>query len=243
MNKRILLSVLWIICATIGGLAQDVIVKQDKSTILAKILKVTASEIEYKRFSNPNGPTYTIPVTDVVSINYENGEKDTFESSNSSVRNQVYEQSSTSTPSRVATPSYATYSKDNLITNQGLSLYQQKEDLLSKSRTYKTLGGVTMFLGFGAAVAGIVCAGCGVDEVISYSLCGGGGVIGCVGAITWAHGRNLKNKANTIRVTSIIEKDFQIGKGITFTPGINLMALHSESFYDYAVGVGASIKF
>ena len=58
--------------------AQDVIVKSDGSTILAKVLKVNPSDVEYKKFSNPNGPIYTINKSDLLSINYENGEKDVF---------------------------------------------------------------------------------------------------------------------------------------------------------------------
>ena len=58
--------------------AQDVIVKKDGSTILSKVLEVNTSDIKYKKFSNPNGPTYTISKADIMSINYENGEKDLF---------------------------------------------------------------------------------------------------------------------------------------------------------------------
>ena len=65
--------------------AQDVIVKKDGSTILSKVLEVNTADIKYKKFSNLNGPTYTIDKSDIIAINYENGEKDdfnTFQSSN-----------------------------------------------------------------------------------------------------------------------------------------------------------------
>ena len=58
--------------------AQDVIVKKDGSTILSKVMEVNTADIKYKKFSNQNGPTYTIGITDVMAINYENGEKDEF---------------------------------------------------------------------------------------------------------------------------------------------------------------------
>lgn len=58
--------------------AQDVIVKKDGSTIVSRVLKFSSTEIEYKKFSNLNGPTYTILKSEVRSINYENGEKETF---------------------------------------------------------------------------------------------------------------------------------------------------------------------
>lgn len=58
--------------------AQDVIVKKDGSTILSKVLEVSQNEIKYKRFSNIEGPTYTIDKSNLFSINYENGDMDSF---------------------------------------------------------------------------------------------------------------------------------------------------------------------
>ncbi len=59
--------------------AQDVIVKKDGSTILSKVYEVGEKEIKYKKFSNLNGPIYTLSVKEVMAINYENGEKDLFD--------------------------------------------------------------------------------------------------------------------------------------------------------------------
>ena len=42
----------------INASAQDVIVKKDGSTILSKVLEVSSTDIKYKKFSNPDGPTY-----------------------------------------------------------------------------------------------------------------------------------------------------------------------------------------
>ena len=36
--------------------AQDVIIKKDDSTILAKVLEVDGTNIKYKKFSNQSGP-------------------------------------------------------------------------------------------------------------------------------------------------------------------------------------------
>lgn len=65
--------------------AQDVIVKKDGSTILSKVLEVNTADIKYKKYSNQNGPIYTINKSDVMTINYENGEKDSFLSNSESV--------------------------------------------------------------------------------------------------------------------------------------------------------------
>ena len=43
--------------ATLNVAAQDVVVKRDGSTIIAKVLEVNQDNIKYKKFSNQNGPT------------------------------------------------------------------------------------------------------------------------------------------------------------------------------------------
>ncbi|MCI6725352.1 MAG: hypothetical protein MR446_02770 [Bacteroidales bacterium] len=59
--------------------AQDLIVKRDGTIIQAKVTKVSKDEIEFKKWSNQDGPQYTLPVSDIFAINYMNGEKDTFD--------------------------------------------------------------------------------------------------------------------------------------------------------------------
>ena len=64
--KKILLFLL-LLSAT-SAFAQDVIVKKDGSTILSKVLKITANEVEYKKYSNQNGPTYTIAKAEIMRV-------------------------------------------------------------------------------------------------------------------------------------------------------------------------------
>lgn len=63
---------------TICSYAQDVIVLKDGTTILSKVTEVSSSEIKYKKISNLDGPIFTIKSSDILSINYNNGEKDSF---------------------------------------------------------------------------------------------------------------------------------------------------------------------
>ena len=58
--------------------AQDVIVKKDASTILAKILSISETEIEYKKWDNQDGPTFKINLSSVMSVTYQNGTTDAF---------------------------------------------------------------------------------------------------------------------------------------------------------------------
>lgn len=58
--------------------AQDILSRRDGTTIEAKVLEVTSSEIKYKKHTNLDGPTYTVPVAEVASIVYSNGERESF---------------------------------------------------------------------------------------------------------------------------------------------------------------------
>lgn len=87
--KQYLLTVLCVGLCTCTVSAQDVIVMRDGNEIQAKILKVSNSEIEYKKWSNQDGPVYSLDKSDVFMIKYTNGEKDVFEATET--KNKVSE--------------------------------------------------------------------------------------------------------------------------------------------------------
>lgn len=58
--------------------AQDTIRKNDSTAIAARIYEITDAEIKYRKFSNPDGPIYSVKKSDVSYIVYQNGEKETF---------------------------------------------------------------------------------------------------------------------------------------------------------------------
>lgn len=64
---------------SLGCYAQDMIVKKDGSVIQAKVMKVGTTEVDYKKWSNQDGPSYAIAKSDILAITYQNGEKETFE--------------------------------------------------------------------------------------------------------------------------------------------------------------------
>ena len=88
--KAIKLIVLAAICmASSYASAQDLIVKKDGSVIQAKVTKIGTMEVEYKKWSNQDGPQYSIAVADILAINYQNGEKETFENVGASGKSQT----------------------------------------------------------------------------------------------------------------------------------------------------------
>lgn len=76
MKKCILIITMVLITAM--TYAQDVIVKKDGSTIISKVEEIGSTEIKYKKWSNQDGPMYTISVSDVARINFENGTVESF---------------------------------------------------------------------------------------------------------------------------------------------------------------------
>ena len=75
VSKRLWLLSLFLLCGSFAS-AQDVIVKKDGTTIESRVIEVGETSVKYKKYSKPNGPTYTIPVTDLRTIYYEDGGKD-----------------------------------------------------------------------------------------------------------------------------------------------------------------------
>ena len=75
--KKLLLLVVCVL--TISSIkAQDLIVLQTAEEIQAKVTAITEDTVTYKRWSNLEGPTYTIAKSKIFYIKYQNGEKDIF---------------------------------------------------------------------------------------------------------------------------------------------------------------------
>lgn len=87
MNKRIFLLAL-LLSFVAAAVAQDVITLKNGDEINGKVTKVTSTEIEYKLASNPDGPTYTKPVAEIFMVKYENGQKDVFNNTPETAKQQ-----------------------------------------------------------------------------------------------------------------------------------------------------------
>lgn len=67
-----------LILIAISAYAQDVITLNTGTQIEARVESVSNTSITYIRQDSPSGPVYTIPVSDVFMIQYQNGTKDMF---------------------------------------------------------------------------------------------------------------------------------------------------------------------
>jgi hypothetical protein len=77
MNKKSVLFLIFM-CVSFVTMAQDVIVKKDKSEIQALILRVDEQNIEYKKWNNQSGPTFVISLGSVAFVKFANGEMERF---------------------------------------------------------------------------------------------------------------------------------------------------------------------
>ncbi|WP_347281905.1 hypothetical protein [uncultured Alistipes sp.] len=76
--KKTLLFVWAALGVLASASAQDLIVRRDSARIEARVTEISPTEIRYKRASNPDGPTYVLPLGDVRSIRFANGEEEVF---------------------------------------------------------------------------------------------------------------------------------------------------------------------
>lgn len=72
--KKLLFVLFAVWCGAMTAAAQDLIVRTDASQVEARVLEISPDAVRYKRFSNPDGPTYVLPVAEIRYIRYANGE-------------------------------------------------------------------------------------------------------------------------------------------------------------------------
>jgi len=83
MNKLATVFTL-LICGATFLFAQDIIVLKNGLEIKGKVLEITPTTIEYKKFDDPDGPTMLVPKSDVSMVKYHDGTRDLLEGKSSS---------------------------------------------------------------------------------------------------------------------------------------------------------------
>ena len=76
MKKISLITLLIILSGKL--FSQDIITTGEDKEVKAKVIEVTSENIKYKKYDNPQGPTYTINLTDIKKVKYANGEEEVF---------------------------------------------------------------------------------------------------------------------------------------------------------------------
>lgn len=63
---------------SVTAMAQDIITYKNGTEAKVKVAEVTGSEVKFKNYDNPSGPTYTMAKSDIFMIKYENGTKEVY---------------------------------------------------------------------------------------------------------------------------------------------------------------------
>ena len=85
--KKILLVFIFLLIGVFYVTAQDILVLINGNILEAKIIEISTFEIRYKHFDNLEGPIYIIPISNVLSIRFENGTQQIFNKNNSNNEN------------------------------------------------------------------------------------------------------------------------------------------------------------
>ncbi len=167
------------LCVTVvNGLAQDIIVKKDGTSIHAKVLDITPNDIKYKKWSNLEGPTYTVLASEIQKIIYKNGDVDNF-----NAKEEVNIKTLSNTVSSNNNP------KANTID------FLKRDDLMKRGRV-TSIWGTTLFV---TGIIGVVTGGILIGSEVT-----GAGVgimvpslaVGVIGCVMMSKGNALKREAH-----------------------------------------------
>lgn len=124
--KRLFLYIMLIICEL--SFAQDIIVTKDNQRIDAKIIEVSETTIKYKKTTNLDGPTFSIQTDKISSVVYQNGNVQTFLTSNQnnstpSLRDIAYIQQLEEKKKETHTPVEGPWLVYGVNVKEGINLY------------------------------------------------------------------------------------------------------------------------
>ncbi len=201
--------------------AQDVIVLNDGSSIISKVVEVGSTDVKYKRWSNLEGPTYTLKITEILSVNYQNGEKESF-----SERSQQIQEEELS----------SLMSSNQIKTEINSANRLEKEKLLASARNLNIIANVVTWGGLISSIVGGIL----VEEGSTWIIVGG--ILGTIAtsAIIETFASNYESAANAINTTSIYQYDIELGNSV-LSPSINLMS--DNNAHQKVFGIGVKYSF
>lgn len=132
------LLLFFVLFFTSSVFSQDLIVKNDKTEIKAKIEEITETHIKYKKFEMLDGPTFNINLNDVFMILYKNGTKEYVKSQVpiktetvvSETKPKLFKESD---ESKTKTDKKAIENKDDFVENKLVSTGTHPEIVVKKS--------------------------------------------------------------------------------------------------------------
>ena len=215
--------------ASIAASAQDVIVKNDNSTILCRIVEVNNNEIVYLKWSDLNGPRYVMDRSLIANINYQDGRQDKFNQQASNAYAPGNQQTGSSE-----------YNDNMLLTmDKNRSIYEQKAKKLRIIGCVVgaafVAGGLALYLsndpyfenGDGSALSavGVAITGVGIGTTI--------------GSLIVAN--KIQKKAQSLSFAPVFQKEFNLGNGKSLCAGVD--AIRDRQYKQTTLGLGLQYNF
>ena len=229
--------------------SQDYVYLIDSDTIKSKVLEVNEDNVKYKDFENLDGPIYTINITRVDKIVYQNGKVDTFVFTNTDhYSNENYNQNSNNGIVNPDLPKVISYDELMIMNDNEKEVYLST---LGVSSIYERfLSGNMMankgrnlrFTGIGLSIGGLVLYTSGA--VISGDMEEEGILLAVLGSTVLTVGQVITIVSIPISIVGGVKKasaenmyrEFYLGKPFSYIqPKLNFGLTQN--------GVGLTLKF
>lgn len=225
---RVKFLILFLLCS-VTLFAQDIIVHKNGNTILSKVVEIGATEVKYKKFSNLNGPTYTIAKAEILVINYENGEKENFNNAQAS-------------GSIVNTNNIG---KRTLSDNELLKVDLYNNKTPKDVKRLRRNGWIVGLLGVGIGTGFcIIASNADSDEyAVYYSVIGGTFILGGViyAGVNFAKAHKLQRDLDFyVHAAPIFQENIKLGNGGMLSAGVDMLKSKNTG---YAPGLGLRYNF
>jgi hypothetical protein len=221
--------------------AQDVIVKKDGSTLVCRVVEVTNTEVTYKKWNDLQGSNYIINLKDLTAINYENGNKKSFDVSSIASETAPIPAVSTET-----------------VTDEELLRIAKLQSIPFAGKKIEKLKRVGWIVGGACLGTGVVLIATGAFGITSefhkkhraadYALVSTGSIL-AAGGIATAAGCLLKaNKLQKLMQTQysvhsapLYQQDFHLKNGASLSTSMDLLGDNNLSHS--TLGIGLSYNF
>lgn len=223
-----LLILCFFLCST-SLYAQDVIVKNDGTTIVCRVIELNATEIVYKKWSDLKGSNYVMDRSLASTINYENGKKvnlsdvsNTYKAGNQNDGEQRY--------------------NDKALLKMDYAASQP----LQTVKKIKTIGWVTGIVGVGVGAAFLAMAsksGVNYNDKKQYTIGGVACAIGITGFTVCQLIANKKQKLieQMLQTSVVYQKNLYLGNGSVLSAGVDMM---KDNVWGYStLGLGVRYNF
>lgn len=217
--KKLLLF-LMILCSG-NAFAQDVIVKNDGSTVLCRIVEVNSSEVVYKKWNNLNGSNYVMNRSDVANINYENGKKENVSSNGTNLY----------TPGNQNSGVQQYNDRALLAIDKALDIPSQ----LKKAKTQKLVGWIGGGVLIAGGVVGIILGADTDDDILIASS------LGTIAAgATWTYfwtksARHIKQRC--YENYSLYQQEFKFSNGSSLMTGVDVIRDNMKGSKAFGLGL------